>query len=269
MVNDEHLAEVIAFPGWRRAEPAAGDARDAPATRDAPANRDAASPGSSDTIAELQERIRAVERQAPQAPAHPPAEAPAPRSRVAFEPSGPTPATPDTSAPEPRATVTALPGTGGDADELAEASDAIVRWLGRAPRSVRDARHYLRDTFETLGERDIEHIIDRMLELGYLDDALFAEQLRDGRFARKGLGRRAMEMEYRKLGIPDDIAAEALAAHAPDDDYELALELARDRVRRSRGLDRDTAYRRIHAYLARRGFGGETANRALRDALDE
>ena len=107
-----------------------------------------------------------------------------------------------------------------------------------------------------------------MLELGYLDDARLAAQLRDGRFARKQLSRSAMERELRSRGIENSTIELALANIDGDDEYERALELARDRARRSRSLDYDTAYRRIHGYLARRGFGGETASRAIRAALN-
>lgn len=174
------------------------------------------------------------------------------------------------ATPPPRtAIVTALPGTVGDLGAIEEASDALVRWLGRAPRSVRDARHFLRDGFEELGEVDIERIIDRMLELGYLDDLALAEQLRDGRFRRRNLGRTAMARELRELGIDETDIETALGEFDRDAEYEQALELARSRARRVSVGDRDTAYRRLHAYLARRGYSGELASRAVRAALDE
>ena len=168
------------------------------------------------------------------------------------------------SAASDEASITAFPGTTDDAGLLQDAEEALVR----APKSVVEAHQLLQRDYETLGEGDRHQIIQRMLELGYLDDARLAAQLRDGRFARKQLSRSAMERELRSRGIENSTIELALANIDGDDEYERALELARDRARRSRSLDYDTAYRRIHGYLARRGFGGETASRAIRAALN-
>lgn len=167
------------------------------------------------------------------------------------------------------ATITAFPGTTDDARLLQDAENALVRALARSPKSVVEAHQLLQRDYETLGEGDRQRIIQRMLELGYLDDARLAAQLRDGRFARKQLSRSAMERELRARGIESSTIELAIANIDGDDEYERALELARDRARRSRSLDYDTAYRRIHGYLARRGFGGEIASRAIRAALHD
>lgn len=175
-------------------------------------------------------------------------------------------------APRPEAaeaTVTALPGTSGDAGLLQDAEDALVRSLARSPKSVAEAQEMLQRDYEELGESDRHQIIGRMLELEYLDDARLAAQLRDGRFARKQLSRNAMERELRARGIDAGTIDEVLAPIDGDDEFERALELARDRARRTRSLDYETAYRRIHGYLARRGFGGEVVSRAIREALNE
>lgn len=284
MTTDDHLAEVIAFPGaWQRT--------DARQQAEPDADRDAAeSDGATDTISTLQQRIRAVETRervehAVAAQDEPAAETeprrreqlrPAGngrklggRSRVQFRPSDDEADQEAHTHAHSPSNVTALPGSAGNADLIAGASDLLVRWLGRAPHSIRDARRYLREMFEGLGELDIENILDRMQELGYLNDRVFAEQLRDGKFSRKGLGQGAMRLELRKLGIADDLIAEVLGDLDVDDEYERALDLARERARRSSGLDYDTAFRRIHGYLARRGFGGELATRAVRTALSD
>ena len=167
------------------------------------------------------------------------------------------------------ANVTALPGSSGDADLVHDAQEALVRALARSPKSEHEAHEYLRTNFEDLGESDRHLIVDRMRDLGYLDDERLAAQLRDGRFARKQLSRTAMARELRAKGISSTVIDEALDELDRDDEYERALELARSRVARSRGVDYDTAFRRIHGYLARRGFGGEFATRAIRQALDE
>lgn len=163
--------------------------------------------------------------------------------------------------------VAALPGASGDAALLDAAQDALVRALARAPKSVDEARRLLERDYEELGERDVEHILDRLLDLGYLDDRQLAEQLCTGTFARKSLGRHAKANELRRRGIANAIVDEVLAEEEPDVEYERALDLARERLRRTKGVDLEPARRRIHGYLARRGYSSEVASRAIRTAL--
>lgn len=160
-----------------------------------------------------------------------------------------------------------FPGVVGDDAARAEAEDALVRALARAPKSEREADAFLREHAE-IGEIERELILDHLRSLGYLDDARLAEQLRTGRLARKGLGRSGIRQELRARGIAADLVETELAELDPDDELEHATELAQDRARRAHGLDRDTAERRLRGYLARRGYTGDVVTRAVRAALD-
>lgn len=176
-----------------------------------------------------------------------------------------------TSHPErtpERSNVIPFPGVLGDDAARADAEDALVRALARAPKSEAESEDFLR-AHEQLGEIERATILDHLRHLGYLDDARLAEQLRTGRLARKGLGRSAIRQELRARGIPADLIEHELAELDPDDELDHATELARDRARRTRGLDRETSERRLRGYLARRGFGGEIITRAVRAALDD
>ncbi|WP_295854927.1 regulatory protein RecX [uncultured Microbacterium sp.] len=113
-----------------------------------------------------------------------------------------------------------------------------------------------------------DELIDRFVDLGYLDDAAFAEQLAMSAVERKGEGRRAVAETLRKRGIPRDIA-EAALAELPDDDAERALEFARSKVRGVDGAEYDAALRRLAGQLARRGYPSSVALTAARTALEE
>ena len=58
-----------------------------------------------------------------------------------------------------------------------------------------------------------------------------------------------------------------LITEAPGEDAERAADLARSRVPRLEGLPPETAYRRLVAFLVRRGHEPETARRVARAAL--
>lgn len=152
--------------------------------------------------------------------------------------------------------------------ETQDASDLLVRALGRSAKSVSEAESFLAERTE-LSARQRENVVNRMIDLGYLDDARLAEQLIEGALSRKGLGRGGMSRELRKRGLDDSDIQNALGDLDGDEEFDRALALAQERASRFRGLDYETAQRRLYGYLARRGFGGDIVGRAVKEALAE
>ncbi|MDF2992022.1 MAG: uncharacterized protein K0S37_2536 [Microbacterium sp.] len=152
-----------------------------------------------------------------------------------------------------------------DARERAEA--LLLRKLRSRSLSVSEARSALR-AVPGAGEVVITELIDRFLDLGYLNDAVFAEQLVLSAVEKRGEGRRAVAQTLLKHGIPRDVADAALA-EMPDDDAERALEYARSKARSVGGKDDDAALRRLAGQLARRGYPSSVALHAARQALRE
>jgi len=146
------------------------------------------------------------------------------------------------------------------------AETALLKKLRSRSLSVREARGVL--VGHELHEYEIDAIVDGFLSHGYLDDARLAEQLVHIATDRKAQGRQAVAQTLAARGVPRDVIDAALA-ELPDDDAERALAFARQKARSMASLDRETALRRLHGQLARRGFGGATAMSAARQALDE
>ncbi|MGO2931578.1 regulatory protein RecX [Microbacterium sp.] len=151
-------------------------------------------------------------------------------------------------------------------DGAQRAEEALVRKLRARSLSVSEARQVLRR--QELASTDIEDVIDRFCERGYLDDALLAEHLVLSGVERKGQGRVALSRALAQRGIPRDVIDTALG-DLPDDDAERALEFARSKARSLSRLDFETALRRLMGQLARRGYGGAVAANAARTALTE
>jgi len=150
---------------------------------------------------------------------------------------------------------------------LREAAEtALLKKLRSRSLSVREARGVLAG--HELEEHEIDAVVDAFLGHGYLDDARLAEHLVHVATDRKSQGRQAVAQALSARGVPRDVVDAALA-ELPDDDAERALAFARQKARSMGSLDRDTALRRLHGQLARRGFGGSTAMSAARQALDE
>jgi SOS response regulatory protein OraA/RecX len=155
-----------------------------------------------------------------------------------------------------------------DRAEIRERAEAILlRKLRSRSLSLSEARGVVRGV-DGADEPLADELLDHLVDLGYLDDAAFAEQLAMSAVERKGEGRRAVAETLRKRGIPRDIA-EATLAELPDDDAERALDFARSKVRGVEGKEYDAALRRLAGQLSRRGYPSSVALTAARTALEE
>jgi regulatory protein len=96
-------------------------------------------------------------------------------------------------------------------------------------------------------------VLDRLAQVGLVDDADFAEQWVQSRRRYAGKGKRALAAELRNKGVDDDVIDAALADIGAERDR--AEQLVRDKLRREK-LDGDDAKvaRRLVAMLARRGY---------------
>jgi regulatory protein len=98
-------------------------------------------------------------------------------------------------------------------------------------------------------------VLDRLAEVGLVDDGDFAEEWVRSRRGSAGKGKRALTAELRARGVDDDVIAAALDGIDVAAERERAVELVRARLRRER-LDGDDVKvaRRLVAMLARRGY---------------
>ena len=115
----------------------------------------------------------------------------------------------------------------------------------------------------------IEQVLRRFEEVGLINDAAFADQWVETRQRGRLLPRRTLIAELRRKGLDDDVIAQAVEPVDQEVEAASALELARRKARSVAGLEREVALRRIAGTLGRRGYSGELAWSASRQALDE
>ena len=100
----------------------------------------------------------------------------------------------------------------------------------------------------------IDAVLDRLQEVGLVDDASFAVDWVTSRQQRRHLSRRVLRRELQAKGVERSHIDSAL--DQVDRDAELTS--ARDLVERKRaamnGLAREVQYRRLAGMLSRRGF---------------
>ncbi len=156
---------------------------------------------------------------------------------------------------------------------LAEALERrIAAWARKASR---DGHHEAEEVAQAVerARAFVEPIVVRMVEIGAVNDARFAEA-RAARLVRQGRSRRAIAAHLAHKGIERDAAREAATADAGTE-LVAALTLAKKRrlgpfAREGElGMRDPDARRKALGVFARAGFDFATAERALRMDPDE
>jgi regulatory protein len=114
-----------------------------------------------------------------------------------------------------------------------------------------------------------DSVLDRLQEIGLVDDASFAVDWVGSRQQRRHLSHRALRRELEAKGVgPSDIDR-ALDSMDPDAELTSARALVARKQARMKGLAREVQYRRLAGILGRRGFDASVIKRALADVLVE
>ena len=110
-------------------------------------------------------------------------------------------------------------------------------------------------------------VLDRLEEVGLVDDAAYAGMLVRSQQVGRGLARRALAQELRRKGVDDDTARGALDMVGEHDEEERARALVAKKMRSMSGLDAVVQTRRLAGMLARKGYGSDIAMRVVREAV--
>lgn len=149
-----------------------------------------------------------------------------------------------------------------DAQRLDAALGHAYRYLSRRDRTVAEVEQRLAD--RDTDPATIAAAVAELRELGYLDDARYAQRFTEDRRHLDGWGDERIERRLREVGVPRPLIAAALAARDPDGPtaVETAAALLRRRFPEPPETPRDR--QRAIGMLARRGYSSEEAHDALR-----
>jgi regulatory protein len=187
----------------------------------------------------------------------------------------------------------AAPGGAGDRRAAAEARrarragvtdpdvvmEAAAAFLAVRPRSVAETRRRLRHLGYPVGLCD--EVVDRLVELGYLDDRAFGRAWVESRDRARPRGVMALRQELGRKGLGRDVVDEilsdrergtdggpALAAEGGQADIHAARRLlARRRAALEREPDPRRKRQKAYALLARNGFTPDVCRLAVSEAL--
>jgi regulatory protein len=145
------------------------------------------------------------------------------------------------------------------------ARQIVLRQLAMAPRSRAQLE-------QKLAERDCPAdvaaaVLDRMSEVGLVDDEAYALMLVRSQQAGRGLAKGALARELRTNGIHDELAQQALASISEADERDRARTLVDKKLRAMHGLGIEVQTRRLAGMLARKGYSPRLTYAVIRDAI--
>lgn len=152
-------------------------------------------------------------------------------------------------------------------DPIGYAREIVLTQLTAMPRSRSQLADKLRE--KEVSEDVIDVVLDRMEDVGLVDDEAYAAMLVRSKLASRGLARRALRQELKRKGIDDDVATVALEQVDDDVEREQALVLARKKMVTMSRLDEPTQTRRVAGLLARKGYSGELVWSVIRQVQEE
>ncbi len=166
-----------------------------------------------------------------------------------------------------------------DPERLREVAlaDGVARAMAEAHRLIDYRMRTRRELTVKLKSRDlredvIAEVLDRLENVGLIDDERFARQWIDERLRRRPAGQSLLRRELRKKGISGEVI-EIVLEEREDGTGEAETERAYDALRRQlyryARTDRDTAHRRMVAFLSRRGFEPHVVYNVVHRVLDE
>lgn len=148
-----------------------------------------------------------------------------------------------------------------------QAKNVAYYWVDQAEKS----RHELFTKIKNKGITDdiANEVLDKMEELGYLDDNRFAENFVYSKQTYDKLGARAITYKLKLKGVPQDIIDAALAGIDEESEEENAKLIALRKARVNKKLDTNKRIQQIAGMLARKGYSGSMIFRLAKEAVEE
>jgi regulatory protein len=146
------------------------------------------------------------------------------------------------------------------------ARNVLLYQLARSAKSA----HQLRQILEKreIDSEIAEAVIQRFIEVGLIDDKLFAETIVNSRRKFKGSSKSVIKRELVEKGVGSELIEDVVSEITAADELATATELAIKRIPRLATLERDVRQRRLFGYLSRKGYGSNVVLAACKAAED-
>jgi regulatory protein len=142
-----------------------------------------------------------------------------------------------------------------------------MKYLTIKDRTVFEMQRYLDG--KEFGEADVDATVARLIALGLLNDARYAQRFVETRLASKPVSRRHLYEQMKTHGLSDEDIQAALGSVEADDELENARTVAEKFARQFASLEPEKRRERVLSRLIARGYSYDVSRRALEDALSE
>lgn len=112
-------------------------------------------------------------------------------------------------------------------------------------------------------------VLDRLTNVGLIDDRSFAMNFVQAKHAERGLSARELARQLRVKGVGEETIDDALAGLDADAERSAARQLVERRLRSMSGLATETKVRRLAGMLARKGYSPSVAFQVVREVIGE
>ena len=144
---------------------------------------------------------------------------------------------------------------------LASPYEAAVQFLGNRPRSVSEIRRHLRG--KRYDDEAVDGAIDKLRAQRYVDDLDFAKYWVEQRSRFRPKGDRALVSELTSKGVARETIDAALGEMPVESETDRARRAIVRQIRRWQSLAAPERKRKIHAFLAARGFGYDVIDEVI------
>ncbi len=151
-----------------------------------------------------------------------------------------------------------------DSQKSLSPMEYAMKYLTLKDRTVSEMQTYL-DSKE-FGEADVDATMQRLVELGLLDDARYAKRFVETRLATKPISRRHLWEQLKSHGLSDEDINAALETVNADDEAENARAVAAKFLRQFAALDPEKRRERVLSRLIARGYSYDVSRRAFEEA---
>lgn len=152
-------------------------------------------------------------------------------------------------------------------DAAGSPMDAALKFLGYSARSAREVERYLDD--RQYGEVEVYETVERLKDLGLVNDRAYAEDFIRTRLATKPLSRRRLYEQLMAHELDRAVIEEALAGVDDAAERDNARAVADKYARQLAELPAEERAARVLKRLLSRGYAYDDAEAAVRASLME
>lgn len=156
-------------------------------------------------------------------------------------------------------------------DELRRKTfERAIKLLAAKPRSVAELRERLLQGKGARGNKaNVETVIARLREYGYLDDERFALSYASSKVKQRPIGRRRLQRDLKLKQVDNNVAEEALELVYAETPEEQLIDRAIEKRIRLRGRPKTRAEAKsLFDHLLRQGFAFELVSEKVRATTD-